>query len=173
MTVGAISRRGVIGGALAVGGVFLIGCSPANEPQVGGNEAASSQVPPATQRAAMVVYRDPSCGCCKSWANIARKAGYEVTLQDDPNMAAIKKRLGVPEELASCHTATVENLVFEGHVPMKDVARLLANPGNARGIAVPGMPAGSPGMEMPDGTKQPFKVIAFDAGGKTNVYSTY
>jgi len=153
--------------------MFLIGCSPASDAQVGANEAASTQVPPATQRAAMMVHRDPSCGCCKSWAEIAREAGYEVTLQDHPDMAAVKKRLGVPEELASCHTATVENLVFEGHVPMDDVARLLANPGNTKGIAVPGMPAGSPGMEVPDGTKQPFQVIAFDAGGKTSVYGTY
>lgn len=88
-------------------------------------------------------------------------------------MAAVKKRLGVPDELASCHTATLENLVFEGHVPMEDIARLLAKPGNTKGIAVPGMPAGSPGMEMPDGTKQPFQVIAFEAGGKTSVYKTY
>lgn len=168
-----ISRRGVIGGGLAVGGIFLIGCSPASDGQPDANAAASTQVPPATQRAAMMVYRDPSCGCCKSWAEIARKAGYEVTLQDDTDMVEVKKRLGVPEELSSCHTATVENLVFEGHVPMEDVARLLANPGNTRGIAVPGMPAGSPGMEVPDGTKQPFQVIAFDADGKTSVYRTY
>ena len=170
-TIGTISRRGLIGGAIALGGVFLVGCSRASDDQVGADEAA--RVPPATQRAAMVVYRDPSCGCCKNWAEIARQAGYEVTLQDDPDMAAVKKRLGVPEELGSCHTATVENLVFEGHVPMEDVARLLANPGNIKGIAVPGMPAGSPGMEIPDGTKQPFQVIAFGGGGKTSVYRTY
>jgi len=173
-----ISRRGLIGGGLASGGLLLVGCFPSDEPEVGTNEAmvtpaAVTQAPPASQRAAMTVYRDPSCGCCKSWANIAREAGYEVTLQDDPDMAAVKKGLGVPEELASCHTATLGNLVFEGHVPLEDVARLVAKPGTIKGIAVPGMPAGSPGMEMPEGTKQPFQVIAFNAGGKTAVYAAY
>lgn len=167
------SRRSALGGGLALGSILLVGCSRADERSTSAKDASGTQVPPATQRAGMVVYRDPSCGCCKSWADIARGAGYNVTLRDDADMAAVKKRLGVPDELASCHTATIENLVVEGHVPMVDVARLLASPGNIRGIAVPGMPAGSPGMEMPDGTKQPFQVMAFDAGGKLTVYSTY
>ena len=168
-----VSRRALIGGGLALSGLFLIGCSPAGDRQPGTNEAAAAQLPPATQRATMVVYRDPSCGCCKSWADIARKAGYDVRLQDDPDMAAVKERLGVPDELASCHTATFENVVFEGHVPLEDVARLLADPGATKGIAVPGMPLGSPGMEVPEGTKQGFQVIAFDGSGKTSLFSTH
>jgi hypothetical protein len=168
-----VSRRALIGGGLALSGLFVLGCSPAGDRQAGTNEAAAAQLPPAPQRATMVVYRDPSCGCCKSWADIARKAGYDVRLQDDPDMAAVKKRLGVPDELASCHTASFENLVFEGHVPLDDVARLVANPGATKGIAVPGMPVGSPGMEVPEGTTQPFQVIAFDVSGKTSLFSTH
>jgi hypothetical protein len=112
----------------------------------------------------MTVFRDPSCGCCEAWAEIARKAGYRVDLRDDQDMTAVKGRLGVPEQLASCHTAEVGGMVIEGHVPIEEVARLLREkPAGVRGIAVPGMPAGSPGMEVPDGTKQPFQVMAFDA----------
>jgi hypothetical protein len=121
--------------------------------------------------AAMTVFRDPSCGCCEAWAEIARKAGHRVDLRDDQDMTAVKRRLGVPEQLASCPTAEVGGMVIEGHVPIEEVARLLREkPAGIRGIAVPGMPAGSPGMEVPDGTKQPFQVIAFDASGKTSVF---
>jgi hypothetical protein len=133
-----------------------------------GNTAAA-----AVTLAAMTVFRDPSCGCCEAWAEIARKAGYRVDLRDDQDMTAVKRRLGVPEELASCHTAEVGGMVIEGHVPLEQVARLLrGKPTGIRGIAVPGMPLGSPGMEVPDGTKQPFQVIAFDASGKTSVFQS-
>lgn len=110
----------------------------------------------------MTVYRDPSCGCCEAWAEIARNAGYEVTLVDHPDMPAVKRRYGVPEQVVSCHTAIVGDYVIEGHVPLDDVKRLLAErPRDLRGIAVAGMPLGSPGMEVPDGTREPFKVMAF------------
>jgi hypothetical protein len=119
----------------------------------------------------MTVFRDPTCGCCKNWAEIARKAGYAVSVHDDQDMAGIKRRLGVPEALASCHTAEVDGFVIEGHVPLEEVARLLRDrPAGTKGIAVPGMPIGSPGMEVPDGAKQPFQVIAFDAHGNSSVF---
>src|SRR3546814_9191190 len=106
----------------------------------------------------MTVCRDPSCGCCEAWAKSAEDAGYQVTLLDDNNMTAVKQRLGVPAELASCHTAVVGDYVIEGHVPLEEVDRLLRErPSDIAGIAVPGMPLGSPGMEVPDGTKEPFK----------------
>lgn len=168
------SRRAVILGTLSCAGLVLAGCSPT------GNDDASAErkapagrtAPPAsTALVAMTVFRDPSCDCCEAWAKIARKAGYEVDLRDDQDMAAVKRRLGVPEELASCHTAEVGGMVIEGHVPVEEVARLLRErPQGIRGIAVPGMPLGSPGMETLDGTKRPFKVIAFDASGKTSVF---
>jgi hypothetical protein len=119
----------------------------------------------------MTVYRDPSCGCCRAWANIAQNAGYDVSVRDDQDMAGVKRRLGVPEELGSCHTAEIAGLVIEGHVPLEDVARLVRErPAGTKGIAVPGMPLGSPGMEVPDGTTQPYQVIAFDAAGNLSVF---
>ena len=120
----------------------------------------------------MTVFRDPGCGCCEAWAEQARQAGYTVNLTDRTDMAAVKKQYGVPEQLASCHTTLVSNYAIEGHVPLGDVARLLGErPAGIIGIAVPGMPRGSPGMEMPDGTKDAFEVIAFDAAGKTSRFS--
>ena len=170
----AISRRRFVSGAVSLTGFVLAGCSLAEEDEPKGREkptvGAGRGFDPAAVLA-MTVYRDPSCGCCENWAEIARNAGYQVNLQDDPDMAAVKRRLGVPAALASCHTAQIGNVVIEGHVPLEDVARLLReSPSGVRGIAVPGMPAGSPGMEMPDGTKEPFQVIAFDAKGKTSIF---
>ena len=120
----------------------------------------------------MLVYRDPSCGCCEAWARMARERGYRAELIDDPDMAAVKRRLGVPELLVSCHTAAAGSWVIEGHVPFEQVDRLLRErPAGIRGIAVPGMPRGSPGMEMPDGSRDEFQVIAFDSSGRTFVYA--
>lgn len=121
----------------------------------------------------MTVYRDPSCGCCEAWAKIAAGNGYDVTVRDDPNMAEVKQRLGVPSQLASCHTAVIGEYVIEGHVPLDQVARLLhARPSGIRGIAVPGMPIGSPGMEVPDGREEPFQVIAFFPNGQMSVFAS-
>ena len=115
----------------------------------------------------MTVYRDPSCGCCEAWAAIARDAGYRVSVVDHPDMAAIKRQFGVPEELLSCHTTVAGDYAIEGHVPIEDVRRLLdKRPAGIKGIAVAGMPLGSPGMEVPDGTKEPFMMMAFDRTGR-------
>lgn len=173
-TAGAqsITRRRLIYGGAALGGLIFAGCSPS-----GGQKSASSgntsadQALPHTQKAAMTVHRDPSCGCCAAWARVAEDAGYQVTLLDDNDMTAVKQRLGVPVELASCHTAVVDDYVIEGHVPLDQVDRFLRErPSDTRGIAVPGMPIGSPGMEAPDGRTEPFQVIAFDAEGETSIY---
>ena len=119
----------------------------------------------------MTVYRDPSCGCCEAWAGIARNAGYQVNIVDHPNMAAIKRQYGVPDALLSCHTAVVGGYAIEGHVPIEDVKRLLEQrPPKLKGIAVAGMPLGSPGMEVPDGTKEPFEVMAFDSAGRISPF---
>jgi len=119
---------------------------------------------------AMTVYRDAGCGCCLGWVAHARRAGFEARVVNAPDMAAIKRRLGVPAALASCHTAVVAGLVVEGHVPLDRVTRLLRNrPANVRGVAVPGMPVGSPGMESPDGRRQPFDVLVFDNAGRSAV----
>ena len=170
----SMTRRGLICGGAALGGLVLVGCSPSGDQKSASIENTSAGQPRAdTQRAAMTVYRDPSCGCCEAWAGIAEDAGYQVTLLDDNNMTAVKQRLSVPPQLASCHTAVIDGYVVEGHVPLDEVDRLLRErPSDIRGIAVPGMPIGSPGMEVPDGRTEPYQVIAFDAERKTSVYSS-
>lgn len=164
-----LTRRSVTGGLAAAAVIALGGCSrsPGEQQQAAKRQPSSS--PP--QLAAMTVYRDPSCGCCQAWAAIARTAGYQVTVIDRTDMPAIKLRYGVPKELESCHTTTVGNYAVEGHVPLELVGKLLVEkPADVRGIAVPGMPAGSPGMEVPDGTKQPFQVMAFDSAGRISPF---
>lgn len=153
---GTLARRTLLSGMAAGGVLLVVGCS-------GRGEGAAPASPTA---AAMTVHRDPNCGCCTNWAQIARKAGFQVDVRDDPDMAGVKQRLGVPAKLASCHTAEIGGFVIEGHVPIEQVRRLLRErPAGVRGLAVPGMPAGSPGMEMPDGTRQPFQVMAFGEAG--------
>ena len=169
----AIARRNMIAGLAAAGGLAVIGCGSSEKKQDQRAQASAgrSGSSPTAQAASMTVYRDPSCGCCEAWAEIARKAGYEVSVVDRPDMPAIKRQYGVPEALASCHTAIVGGYALEGHVPMEDVARLLKErPSGIKGIAVAGMPRGSPGMEMPDGSKDRFQVMAFDARGRSSVY---
>ena len=124
------------------------------------------------QTATMTVYRDPGCGCCEQWAERARSAGYRVVVTDSADMPAIKRKLGVPAKLASCHTAIVGAFIVEGHVPLDAVRRLIEmRPAGTRGIAVPGMPRGSPGMETPDGAADAFVVMAFDNAGRISVFA--
>ena len=121
--------------------------------------------------ATMTVYRDPGCGCCEKWATQARQVGYQISVIDSPDMPAVKRKFGVPEELSSCHTTIVGGYAIEGHVPIPAVARLLkSRPANVKGIAVPGMPRGAPGMEVPNGRSDVFQVIAFDATGRTSIF---
>lgn len=169
LTHSTMTRRRLLAGAGTLGGLLLVGCSRAAEDGPKDSEVSGAGAPTAA-RAAMVVHKDPNCGCCQSWADIAERAGYAVRIVDEADMAAVKARLGVPEELASCHTTEVSGLVVEGHVPLQVIERMLRErPQGLRGVAVPGMPAGSPGMEVPDGTRQPYQVIAFFEDGRTSV----
>jgi hypothetical protein len=118
----------------------------------------------------MVVHKDPNCGCCSMWIQHMEKAGFSVTVSPDINLPAVRKKHGVPGPLQSCHTALVGGYVVEGHIPADDVKRLLRERPKVVGIAAPGMPIGSPGMEQ-GSTRQPYDVIAFDAAGKTSVFS--
>jgi hypothetical protein len=129
----------------------------------------------AAKPAPMTVHKDPNCGCCTAWAERMGATGRFVpTLVDEADMANLKLGFRVPPELASCHTTEVAGYVIEGHVPADDVIRLLKDkPVGVIGLAVPGMPAGSPGMEMPDGRRDPFDVLAFKADGSTTVFSRY
>jgi hypothetical protein len=113
----------------------------------------------------MVVSKDPSCGCCGAWVDHMRAAGFPVEVVETPEINRVKIRLGVPSNLASCHTAEVGGYVLEGHVPADQVKRLLAERPQAKGLAVPGMPAGSPGMEV-DGMTDTYEVVLFGPSGR-------
>jgi hypothetical protein len=132
---------------------------------------------PAMARAAaparITVYKDPSCGCCTKWVEHLRASGFRPVVQDRSDMDALKDSLGVPAALRSCHTAVAGKYVIEGHVPAADVTRLMsAAPKGVLGIAVPDMPAGSPGMEMP-GRRDRYDVVAFTANGTTSVFARH
>ena len=118
------------------------------------------------------VTRDPGCGCCEAWADHLKANGFAVTIVDDPKINRLKAKLGVPSDLASCHTAEVEGYVVEGHVPAGAIKRLLAQRPKVKGLAVPGMPVGSPGMEVEGRPPETYSVMAFGPSGKT-VFARY
>lgn len=166
-----LTRRRLVAGLAATAGLAIAGCGQARKSNSATTNTSEAGAVAVAASGAMTVYRDPSCGCCEAWAGIARSAGYQVNVVDHPDMPAIKKQHSVPDELLSCHTTIIGGYAVEGHVPLADVQRLLNDkPTGIRGIAVAGMPLGSPGMEVPDGTKQPFQVISFDAAGRTSVF---
>ena len=118
----------------------------------------------------VTMYKSPTCGCCAKWAEHLEAHGFEVTAIDLPDVTPLKQRYGVPRDLASCHTAVVGGYVMEGHVPAEDVKRLLAEKPDVVGLAVPGMPIGSPGMEGPN--PKPYDVVAFTRGGERGVFAS-
>lgn len=124
----------------------------------------------------IVMHRDPGCGCCLAWmAHIERTGRFQTLTRDEPDMPALKQRLRVPSDLVSCHTAEVAGFVIEGHVPAEDVLRLLRDrPRGIIGLAVPGMPLGSPGMEQEGGAaRQAFDVLAFRSDGGRENFTRY
>ncbi|MFQ5635379.1 MAG: DUF411 domain-containing protein [Gammaproteobacteria bacterium] len=124
-----------------------------------------------SEAAEVIVYKTPTCGCCIKWVAHLRKSGFDVSVVNVPDTEPARKRFGVPRRLGSCHTATVGDYWVEGHVPADLVQRLLAEkPDDIRGIAVPGMPMGSPGMEGPNPVA--YQVIAYGNDGKTTIYAT-
>lgn len=119
----------------------------------------------------VVVHKSPTCGCCEAWVTHMKSAGFPVEVKNVDNLDAIKTKVGVPYAKGSCHTAEVDGYFVEGHVPAADVKRLLAERPQAKGLTVPGMPAGSPGMEVPDGTVQPYDVELVALDGTTTVFA--
>lgn len=117
------------------------------------------------------VYRDPNCGCCKQWISHLRDNGFTVNDHVEPQMSAVKQRLGVAPRLASCHTGVIDGKFVEGHVPAEQI-RALAGRSDLKGIAVPGMPVGSPGMEMGD-RKDAYQVIGLTTEGNDVVVAEY
>lgn len=143
-----IRLRGLAAGAMIAAG--LIGATPAEA-------AAPGEV---------TVFKSPYCGCCAKWVDYMRAEGFTVAVRDMEDLDAVKKMAGVPEALQSCHTATLDGRIIEGHVPAEAVRRLMSD-GAHHGLAVPGMPAGSPGME--GGAPEPYEVYGFDGSGKSEI----
>ncbi|MCY1230676.1 hypothetical protein D9M71_96270 [compost metagenome] len=125
----------------------------------------------AAEPVTMDVYRDPNCGCCKEWISHLRDNGIQVRDHEESDMASVKMRLGVPYQLGSCHTGVVDGKFVEGHVPASDVLKLRERP-DLLGAAVPGMPIGSPGMEMGD-RQDAYQVVGVAQGGKLSVLNEY
>lgn len=120
------------------------------------------------------VYKSPTCGCCSKWVEHLQQDGFtvRVTDLDDTALDALKSKRGVPRTAQSCHTALVGGYVIEGHVPATEVRRLLKERPSVAGLAVAGMPLGSPGMEVPGRKPHTYNVISFDKAGATRIFST-
>ena len=123
---------------------------------------------------ALIVNRTETCGCCGAWVERMNSAGLrtEVNFVDEEALGLIKAQLGISAELSSCHTATIGSYFIEGHVPAADIFKLLTEKPNARGLSVPGMPIGSPGMEMGN-NKEPFDTLLVFENGKTKVFNSH
>jgi len=120
----------------------------------------------------ITVYKDPNCGCCKNWIEHLRKHGFDVAVRDTPDMNEPKATGGVPAKLQSCHTAFVNGYVVEGHVPAADIQKMLTDKPKIAGLAVPGMPTGSPGMEVGNRVDK-YDVIAFNRDGTTRIFAKH
>ena len=139
---------------------------------------ADTAATPASQNAdaslpKMIVHKSASCGCCGLWVDHMRAAGFAVEVRNVDNLDPVKTRVGVPAGKGSCHTAEVGGYFIEGHVPAEDVKRLLAEKPSAKGLVLPGMPLGSPGMEVPDGAVQPYTVELVDEQGTTTAFAQH
>ena len=160
-----MNRTKLAAGALLVGGLAVVlafrGSGPNAESEV--RDAADAST-------AIHVYKTETCGCCGLWVDHMVAAGFEVTVENLSNadLAAVKERHGIPMELSSCHTALAGGYVLEGHIPAGVISSFLEDAPEVKGITVPGMPIGSPGMEGPN--PQPYAVIAFDGEGNRTVY---
>lgn len=145
--IGVINRR-----------VFLVGASAL--PLMGSTAYAASEVLPPIS-----VFKDASCGCCGGWIDHVRKAGFVANVTDAEDMETVKERLKVPPQLYSCHTAELEGYVIEGHVPVAAIRRLLSERPQIIGLSAPGMPVGSPGMEVEGAAPEVYDIVAFDKSG--------
>lgn len=149
----AFNRRSLLTAAAALG--LTAGCA----------RAASAE---------LTVYKTPWCGCCGGWVTHMRRAGFSPKVVEVEDLAPVRQKYGIPFTLSSCHTGVVAGYVLEGHVPPADVARLLRERPKALGLAVPGMPLGSPGMEQPGGATERFQtLLLLDRSGRTRPFATH
>lgn len=132
--------------------------------------AACAQTPRARN---LAVFKTPTCACCDAWIAHMREAGFTATVTVLPSLQSVRSSRGMPDALASCHTGLIDGYLVEGHVPAQDVIRLLAERPTAVGLAVPAMPLGSPGMETPEGQKDPYDTLLVLASGATRVFSRH
>ena len=151
-----LTRRTFLGASLGSAAALLVGCDAF--------AAADAVAAPK-----MTVYKSPTCGCCSKWIDHVTAAGIAVDAKDVDDVSPFKREMGVPEALWSCHTGVIDGYAIEGHVPAAEIIRLRKERPKVLGLAVPGMPAGSPGMESP--RPQPYDIIAFDKTGKTTVFA--
>ena len=157
---------------IAIAMAFAVAaCSTKPEPR---EEARVVTATPVSQTSSdslipIKVYKDPGCGCCKQWVQHLEQNGFKVEVVDMPDLSAVKAKYGVGRDLQACHTAVVGNYTVEGHVPADLIIRMLKEKPEIAGLAVPGMPMGSPGME--GATKENYDVLTFDRAGHTTVYA--
>ncbi len=127
----------------------------------------------AVTKLSVEVYKNPGCGCCKDWIAHLQQNGFSVIAHDVPDTAPYRTRYGVPKDLASCHTGVIEGYALEGHVPATEIRRMLAERPQARGLSVPGMPVGTPGMEVEGTRRDAFDVVLFADDGSRKIYRSY
>lgn len=162
-----------LGAAAGLGAVGVVVFRSRPEPAV--TVAASTSVRPVTTANGplMQVHKTPTCGCCEAWVTHLRESGFKVEVFNEDNLDPIKTRLGVPSAKGSCHTSEVEGYLLEGHVPAGDIRRLLAERPRAIGLVLPGMPIGSPGMEIEGTSARPFTVELVKLDGTTEAFSSH
>ncbi len=158
------SRRAFLASLAALTGAAAAVAAATRLPGQSGGQPAKPRAP-----RDITVYKDPNCGCCTEWVKHLRTSGFTVTVRDTAEMETVKRSFGVPKALDSCHTGRIGQYSIEGHVPADLIVKLVTEQPSARGLAVPGMPMGSPGME--GRSKEPYDVLLFDANGKTRVYA--
>lgn len=168
-----MKRRWFASRLLALGlvspGVVLTGCAIAQNPQAQSVEAVADQVAMTSE---LTVFRSPTCSCCHQWIEHMEVAGFTVKDNVTEDMTTLKEQYDVPMNLASCHTTVVNGYVVEGHIPAADVHRLLTEKPDVAGIAVPGMPIGSPGMESGDYV-EPYTVFSFTEDGAITAFAEH
>ncbi len=162
-------KAGVAAGAIAGLGAVVWGTTRPRSPAT----AAASATVAVPEPPLIHVHKDPSCGCCEQWVVHLRSNGFRVEVTEASDMGAVKERLGVPYGKGSCHTGEVEGYLVEGHVPASDIHRLLAERPQAKGLVLPGMPIGSPGMEIAGAPGEPFVVELVKLNGETEPYSRH
>lgn len=146
------------------------GCSVATSTDSASSPAAAA---PAAALPLLVVHKSPTCGCCSLWVDHMKQAGFRAEIQLSDNVEPVKRRVGVPAGYGSCHTAEVGGYFVEGHVPAEDVQRLLKERPDALGLTVPGMPMGSPGMEVPSGEVRPYTVFLVHRDGTVSPFAEH